>query len=112
MNDRRVGVRPAFNLNLNSVLFTSAAAGGKSSTAESGGNLGGEAADAIFSNAAYSGNEWKVTLKDASRSGFSIDNSNILYTGTQLQIPYSDAKTGANEYISAMVKGSDDEVKY
>ena len=52
---RTRGVRPAFNLNLNSVLFTSAAAGGKPD--------GG-----LTAVSAYSGNEWKLTLLDSSRN--------------------------------------------
>lgn len=109
-----VGVRPAFNLNLNSVLFTSAAVGGKSVAAEgSDGKLGGFAADAIFSNATYtqsdSDNGWKLTLLDSDRSGFAASVSNI--SGNTLKVSYSGAKTGNNEYISAMIKNGD-EVKY
>ena len=48
-------VRPAFNLNLNSVLFTSAAVGGKPD--------GG-----LTEVPEYSGNEWKLTLLDSSRN--------------------------------------------
>ena len=58
--------RPAFNLDLNSVLFTSAAVGGKSSAAN-GGNQDAVGADAIFEIGAYTGNEWKLTLLDSSR---------------------------------------------
>lgn len=49
------GVRPAFKLNLNSVLFASAAVGGKPD--------GG-----LTPIPEYSGNEWKLTLLDSSRS--------------------------------------------
>ena len=59
-------VRPAFNLDLTSVLFTSAAVGGKSSAAN-GGNQDAVGADAIFEIGAYTGNEWKLTLLDSSR---------------------------------------------
>ena len=48
-------VRTAFNLNLNSVLFTSAAVGGK----PDGGST---------PISEYSGNEWKLTLLDNSRN--------------------------------------------
>ena len=61
-------VRPAFNLDLNSVLFTSAAVGGKIPAASSGGNQGGEADDAIFEIGDYAGSEWKLTLLDNSRN--------------------------------------------
>lgn len=49
------GVRPAFKLNLNSVLFASAAVGGKPD--------GG-----LTEVPEYSGSEWKLTLLDSSRS--------------------------------------------
>ena len=57
-------VRPAFNLNLDAVLFTSAAVGGKSS--------GAVGADALIFVSNYSGSEWKLTLQDSSRR-FSAD---------------------------------------
>ena len=97
-------VRPAFNLNLNSVLFTSAAVGGKSPAAESGGQSG-EAADAIFEIGDYSGNEWKLTLLDNSRN-FSISDAAINSSGDTMVFSYSDAKTGANEYISVVIEDS------
>lgn len=93
-------VRPAFNLNLNSVLFTSAAEGGKSPAAASGGNQGGEAADAIFEIEDYDGSEWKLTLLDESRN-FSIFSATV-NDGT-IRFSYSDAQTGTNEYISVLV---------
>ena len=42
VNNKTVAVRPAFNLDLSSVLFTSAAAGGKSS-----GTVGADALNAV-----------------------------------------------------------------
>ena len=86
------GVRPAFNLNLNSVLFTSAAVGGKPD--------GG-----LTTISEYSGNEWKLTLKDSSRSNFAVTSAAVTaYTnGSTVEISYTGAKTGANEYISALL---------
>ena len=52
-------VRPAFNLDLNSVLFTSAAVGGKSANGMDSG---------LTAIGNYAGNEWKLTLLDKSRS--------------------------------------------
>ena len=87
---RTRGVRPAFNLNLNAVLFTSAAVGGKPN--------GG-----LTPISEYGGNEWKLTLLDSSRnfavtekavSGASDDTVTLHYTG---------ATTGINEYISAII---------
>ena len=82
--------RPAFNLDLNSVLFISAAAGGKSSAVD--GNL--------RKVATYDGNEWKLTLLDEARNSFEISNATITDTIT---FSYSGAATGTNEYISAVV---------
>lgn len=49
---------------------------------------------------------------DSSRNGFTASVSNIdTSSGTKLTISYSGAKTGNNEYISAMIKNGD-EVKY
>ena len=100
--------RPAFNLNLNSVLFTSAAEGGKSTAAASGGNQGGEAADAIFKIDDYDGSEWKLTLLDSSRqfsvteetaSGKPGDTITLNYTGATVY----NADTAPNEYISVII---------
>ena len=93
-------VRPAFHLDLNSVLFTSAAVGGKIPAASSGGNQGGEAADAIFEIGDYDGNEWKLTLLDDSRN-FSISDAKI--KESNIDFSYSNAQTGTNEYISAVI---------
>lgn len=101
--DMELGVRPAFHLDLNSVLFTSAAVGGKIPDANGGGNQGGEATDAIFEIANYSGNEWKLTLLDSSRN-FSISNAAINDSGDTITFSYSGAQTGANEYISVMIE--------
>ena len=82
------GVRPAFNLNLNSVLFTSPAVGGKP---DGGFTLISE----------YTGKEWKLTLKDSDRNGFLATLR--FYSENTVRFDYKGAKTGANEYISAMV---------
>jgi len=89
--------RPAFNLNLESVLFTSAAVGGKSPAA--GGASGGEAAGSISEISAYFGNEWKATLLDSSRS-FSAE---LLKTASKTYVSYSGATMGENEYISVLI---------
>ena len=53
----------------------------------------------------YSGNEWKLTLKDSSRSNFAVTSAAVTaYTnGSTVEISYTGAKTGANEYISALL---------
>ena len=59
--DFQHSARPAFNLDSSAVLFSSPASGGKPD---------GE----ISAIGDYSGNEWKLTLKDSSRDGFTIEN--------------------------------------
>lgn len=95
VNDKSFAVRPAFNLNLSSVLFTSAA------TADSGKSASGmDSGLTAVQN--YSGNDWKLTLKDSSRDSFSV--SNQTWSGNTLTFSYSGAQTGANEYISAVIE--------
>ena len=112
-NDR--AARPAFNLDLNSVLFISAAEGGKISAAASGGNQGAVGADAIFEIGDYTGNEWKLTLKDESRR-FSANvngQTNVsAQAGDSVQITYSGAETGDKEYVSVLLCDSSDTVLY
>ena len=98
--------RPAFNLNLNSVLFTSAAVGGKADTAVD---------KNLTAVTGYTGSEWKLTLKDSSRS-FSADvngqTSASVPAGGTVEITYTGAETGGNEYVSAMLCDSNDNVLY
>ena len=87
-----VCVRPAFNLNLNSVLFTSAAEGGKSASSMDSG---------LTAVNDYTGNEWKLTLLDSSRN-FSISDAKI--EESKIDFSYSNAQTGTNEYISVVIE--------
>ena len=83
-------VRPAFNLNLNSVLFASAAVGGKPD--------GG-----LTPIPEYSGNEWKLTLLD-SRRNFAVTEKTVSAAPDDtVTLNYSGATTGANEYISVII---------
>ena len=90
---KEFGVRPAFDLNLDSVLFASAAVGGKPD-----GGL-----QPVSPN--YTGNEWKLTLYDSKRNDFSRTTWEVSTStkGGTVEISYTDAKTGANEYISALI---------
>ena len=88
-------VRPAFNLDLNAVLFTSAAAGGKSS--------GTAGADALTSVSDYTGSEWKLTLLDNSRKFAITEKTASGKPGDTITLNYSDATTGTNEYISVII---------
>lgn len=85
-----VATRPAFNLNLSSVLFTSAAENGKKS--------GFNAVEY------YSGNDYKLTFKDSNRN-FSVSDKSAktVKMGDTLSFGFSNAKSGTNEYISAMI---------
>ena len=89
---RGYGVRPAFNLNSDSVLFTSAAVGGKPD--------GG-----LTAVPEYTGNEWKLTLHDSDRDDFTAKT--VLVNGSVLEVEYKNAKVGDNEYISAVIKDAD-----
>ena len=95
--------RPAFNLDLNSVLFTSAAVGGKIPAGNGGGNQGGEADDAIFKIGDYNGNEWKLTLLDSSRDFDVTEETASGKPGDTITLYYTGATTGANEYISVII---------
>lgn len=89
---RALGVRPAFNLDLNSVLFTSPAVGGKPD--------GG-----LTTVPEYTGNEWKLTLHDSDRDDFTAKT--VLVNGSVLEVEYKNAKVGDNEYISAVIQDAD-----
>ena len=95
--DNPSAVRPAMNLTTtgNNILFISAAEGGKP--------FGG-----LTEIGKYTGNEWKLTLLDSSRSGFSVTTTSVSTTdhGGDIEITYSGAKTGPNEYISVLLKDS------
>ena len=83
-------VRPAFNLNLNSVLFASAAVGGKPD--------GG-----LTPIPEYSGNEWKLTLLD-SRRNFAVTEKTVsAVPDDTVTLNYKGVTTGKNEYISVIL---------
>ena len=84
------GVRPAFNLNMNSVLFASAAVGGKPD--------GG-----LTEVSKYSGNEWKLTLLDSSRSFAVTEKTVSAAPDDTVTLNYKGATTGKNEYISVIL---------
>ena len=83
-------VRPAFNLNLNSVLFASAAVGGKPD--------GG-----LTEVPEYSGSEWKLTLLDSSRNFAVTKKAVSAAPDDTVTLNYSGATTGINEYISVIL---------
>lgn len=87
-------VRPAFNLNLNSVLFTSAAAGGKSASGMDSG---------LTAVGGYDGNEWKLTLLDSSRNFSVTEETASGKPGDTITLNYTGASTGDNENISVIL---------
>ncbi len=93
------GVRPAFNLNSSSVLFASAAVGGKP--------------DGFKAVPEYTGNEWKLTIKDSSRKIYASAAKTNLKAGESLSVEYFGAiNIGENEYISAMIADSAGNILY
>ncbi|WP_417188825.1 InlB B-repeat-containing protein, partial [Agathobaculum sp.] len=87
---KEFGVRPAFDLNLDSVLFASAAVGGKPE--------GG-----LTPISEYGGNEWKLTLLDSSRNFAVTEKAADAAPGDTVTLHYTGATTGINEYISAII---------
>lgn len=89
--------RPALNIDLDSVLFTSAAVGGKIS-----------ATGSISKISTTTTNEWKFTLLDTAenslRKNFSISESSVTAkAGATIELTYSGAAVGDNEYISVIL---------
>ncbi len=96
-------IRPAMNLRTtgSDILYISAAQGGKSAEGTDG---------ALTPVPAYSGNAWKLTLFDTGRQAFSVTTRSVTAStkGDTVKIDYTGAKTGANEYISAMLVDESD----
>lgn len=107
--------RPAFNLDMGKVLFT-APAGGTTTRAAGGLNK-------VSSEAA---SEWRLVLKDDSRNGASGFTAKPATgssagsstdpvpanTGDTVTVSYENAKTGNNEYVSAMLEDSTGNILY
>ena len=95
----RLPARPAFNLNMKTILFTSAAVGGKSA---SGMDSGLTAIDS------YDGSEWKSTIVDISRNFSVMETETKIEAGGTITLNYTgatvyDANNAPNEYISAII---------
>ena len=103
----KYGVRPAFNLNLSSIILTSAAEGGKPT------DVGAEKLSAIND---YSQNEWKTTIYDDSRKDFKVNRKGVgeILPGGTCYFEYENALTKADtqkdEYISAILLDEKDEL--
>ena len=95
--------RPAFNLGKSEIVFASSAEGGKTDAATDSN---------LTAVGDWSGNTWKLTLRDSSRSfKASADKANAK-PGETISINYSGAKTGDNEYVSAIIMDRNDELLY
>lgn len=95
--------RPAFNLGKSEIVFASSAEGGKTDAATDSN---------LTAVGDWSGNTWKLTLRDSSRSfRASADKANAK-PGETISINYSGAKTGDNEYVSAIIMDRNDELLY
>lgn len=103
---RNIYVRPAFNLNPDSVLFTSAAD-----------NSGHH--DSFLAPAAYTGSNWKVTLKDS--NSFTVNSVSgttdltVGYSNTNLTINHAalSSFTGADyTNVTAMLTNSNGDILY
>ncbi len=89
--------RPAFNIDMSKILFTSASIDGKSS-----GKVGAGALDIVTEDDVPA---WKLTVKDESRE-FKAERKDVgkkVKPGSNIKISYSGAKTGSNEYVSAVL---------
>lgn len=94
VDNNSYSARPAFNLDLSSVLFTSAAVDGKSATGMDSG---------LTAVGNYDGSEWKLTLLDDSRN-FDVTETDISGDpGDPITLHYTGATTGDNEYISVIL---------
>ena len=100
VDNRNTAVRPAFNLNLSSVLFTSAADGGKSASGMDSG---------LAAVSSYSGKDWKLTLLDSTRA---FAASDAMQGGNTVTFSYSGAQTGVNEYLSAVIMDQNGTIAY
>ena len=99
------GIRPAMNIDLSSVLLVSAAEGGKNS-----GNIG---SNGLVVPNSYSGNEWKLTILDSTRSfAASRIGEDSLEAGSALSFSYSGATVGTNEYISGAILDTSGNILY
>ena len=93
--------RPAFNLEKSKVMYISPAEDGKNKN-----EVG-----ALEKVASTNTTEWKLTLKDSARGSFTASKSK--QHGMEVTINYDNAKTGTNEYLSAVVTDkSNTEIKY
>ena len=89
------GVRPAFNLNLSDVLFTSAA---------SGANVKPPTVSAALTAATTTSGAVKFTVENPFLSlSSTVTTVGTVAAGDTVSIPYTGATTGANKYVSCVI---------
>ncbi|KJS66111.1 MAG: hypothetical protein JL50_13235 [Peptococcaceae bacterium BICA1-7] len=98
-------LRPAFRMNLQPVFFTSPAAGGKPGVAGS--------ALSVFSQPTGA---MKFTMKDTDTGNLNLSVSNknpkTVRPGAALSIGYTGAVTGTDKYVSCVITGANNTIKY
>ena len=106
VNNFIFAVRPAMNIDTSKVLFTSPAEGGKIS--------GEPGADAMNAVGSYTGNDWKLTIKDDTRPVFeaSVSGPSTILKEGAVKLEYKGAATGANEYISVIIEDKEGNILY
>lgn len=87
----KYGARPAFIINLDSVLMVSAAKDGKPDSAS------------LSSVLVETQKDWKLTLLDSSREFTPTVNSITGVPGGTISIPYANAAIGTNENVSVLL---------
>ncbi|MDO5118196.1 MAG: InlB B-repeat-containing protein [Eggerthellaceae bacterium] len=86
------GIRPAFYLDMDAVLFVSAAEGGKPDSTGSLSEVG-----------TNDTGEWKLTLLESARA-FAVNEASVSgLPGDTVDLTYTGATVGVNDYISAII---------
>ena len=93
--------RLAMNLDTNQILFASAA------NVKLSGKAGKNALKKISTKDV---SEWKLTVKDASRSKFKVSSSSM--TTNTCSVRFSGAKSGKQEYVSAIIVNKKGNITY
>ena len=85
----QAGIRPAFNMKMDSVLLVSA--------------KGAKAVTGVAEVATYKKTEWKLTVLDESRNFTATVGSE---NGNVITVNYSGAKTGSSEFLTVVIKNA------
>ncbi|SET44924.1 S-layer homology domain-containing protein [Natronincola peptidivorans] len=101
----KLGIRPAFKLNLADVLFTSDASGNGVKTGTP---------NSMLNRVVHTNNEKKLTLIDSNQGLVSAATTSkyIQREDTEIEINYQGAITGTNQYLSAMITDNRGVLKY